>query len=51
MCDKYKLELLATLPLEPAISEICEEGKSLSRERPDAHSTKMLRQAVDSTPH
>ena len=50
MCDKYKLDLLATLPLEPAISAICEEGKSLSRERPDAQSTKLLGLAVDSTP-
>lgn len=50
MCEKYQLDLLGTLPLEPAISAICEEGKSLSRERPDAHSTKVLKQAADSTP-
>jgi Mrp family chromosome partitioning ATPase len=39
MCDKYGLELLGTIPIEPIIGQSCETGKSLAVEHPDAKST------------
>lgn len=42
MCNKYNLDLLGSLPLEPSISQVCEEGKSLVKERPESDSAKMF---------
>jgi Mrp family chromosome partitioning ATPase len=38
MCAKYDLELLASIPLEPSVTKVCEEGKSICRELPDSTS-------------
>ena len=48
MCEKYNIELLGTLPLEPKIADTCERGKSISKEHPDALSTKILASVCDS---
>lgn len=43
MCDKYSLDLLGSLPLEPSISQVCEEGKSLVKEKPESDSAKKFK--------
>ena len=47
MCDKYGLELLGTIPIEPKIMDSCERGVSLQVEHPDAKSTEQYRLIVD----
>lgn len=38
MCEKYGLELLGKIPLEPNVSKCCEEGKSIVKAFPDSTS-------------
>lgn len=42
MCEKYHQELLGSIPLEPSVSQLCEEGKSIVKERPESVSAQML---------
>lgn len=42
MCKKYEQELLGSVPLEPAVGQLCEEGKSIVKEKPDSASSKKL---------
>jgi len=40
MCDKFGLKLLGSVPLEPCVSECCENGKAVVEEHPDSLSAK-----------
>ena len=42
MCEKYQQELLGSIPLEPAVGQVCEEGKSIVREKPNSASAQSL---------
>lgn len=42
MCEKYHQELLGSIPLEPSVGQVCEEGKSIVKERPESQSAKKL---------
>jgi Mrp family chromosome partitioning ATPase len=48
MCKKYEQELLGSIPLEPAVGQLCEEGKSIVKEKPDSASAKRLCEITDS---
>lgn len=36
MCEKYNLDLLGSVPLEPDVSECCELGKSILSYKPES---------------
>lgn len=49
MCQKYQQELLGSIPLEPAVGQVCEEGKSIVKERPASESAKKLTEIASRT--
>jgi len=47
MCQKYGQELLGSVPLEPSVGQLCEEGKSVVKEKPESASAKKLSEIGD----
>jgi len=47
MCQKYNLELLGSIPIDPTITQACENGISLVTNHPDCQSSKKYIEIVD----
>ena len=47
MCERFGLDLLAKIPLEPKVSKCCEEGKSVVRHYPETDSAKEYLKLVE----